>query len=274
MEKKQAKAPAAIPFGEEAFTPQEGTSIRWLGGAGALVNSRGTILLIDPVLKGFDMPLLVEAPVRVEDVPKVDAVLLTHSDNDHFSRETCRDLGPVCREYHAPRYVAGLLEEMHLPGIGHDIGESFAVGNVGVALTPADHAWQNDFPGTADRIFQPEDFCGFWLDTPDGSLWAVGDSRLMEEHLHMPTPDLMLFDFSDSEWHIGLENAVLLANTYPDTPLLLWHWGCVDAPDMDPFNGDPQELKARIQNPERALILAPGQPLTLHKLNQKGGCKE
>ena len=41
---------------------------------------------------------------------------------------------------------------------------------------PADHAWQNDAPGAADRVFRKEDFCGFWLDTPDGSIWAVGDS--------------------------------------------------------------------------------------------------
>lgn len=85
----------------------------------------------------------------------------------------------------------------------------------------------------------------------------------------MPTPDLMLFDFSDSQWHIGLDNAVKLANAYPRTPLLLWHWGCVDAPDMDPFNGDPADLIARIQNPERALVLAPGEPLELRPLNQE-----
>jgi L-ascorbate metabolism protein UlaG (beta-lactamase superfamily) len=204
-----------------------------------------------------------------EDVPQVDAVLLTHSDNDHFSRDTCRDLAPVCGAYHAPRYVAGLCQDMGLPGVGHGIGESFTVGPVKVTLTPADHAWQNEVPGAADRVFLPEDFCGFWLDTPDGSLWAVGDSRLLEEHLHMPTPDLMLFDFSDSQWHIGLDNAVKLANAYPHTPLLLWHWGCVDAPDMTPFNGDPADLIARIQNPERALVLAPGEPLELRPLNQE-----
>ena len=198
MNKIQAKAPDPIPFGKEAFSPQEGTTVRWLGGAGALVNCRGTNILIDPVLEGFDMPLLVESPLRVEDVPQVDAVLLTHSDNDHFSRDTCRDLAPVCGAYHAPRYVAGLCQDMGLPGVGHGIGESFTVGPVKVTLTPADHAWQNEVPGAADRVFLPEDFCGFWLDTPDGSLWAVGDSRLLEEHLHMPAPDLMLFDEATS----------------------------------------------------------------------------
>lgn len=266
MKAKQAKAPGPIPFGREAFQKQSDTIVRWLGGAGALINCRGTVLLIDPVLEGFDMPLLVESPLKVEDVPHVDAILLTHSDNDHFSRDTCRDLGPVCGAYHAPEYVAGLVRDLGLPGKGHPIGDKFTVGPVEVLLTPADHAWQNDVPGAADRVFQKEDFCGFWLNTPDGTIWAVGDSRLMEEHLHMPAPDLMLFDFSDSEWHIGFENALRLAAAYPDTPLLLWHWGCVDAPDMTPFNGDPEQLKAKIVNPDRVLVLAPGQVWTLKKL--------
>ena len=56
----------------------------------------------------------------------------------------------------------------------------------------------------------------------------------------MPAPDALLFDFSDSEWHFGLDGAIEMANAYPDTPLLLHHWGSVDAPDFPPFNGDPQ----------------------------------
>ena len=98
-------------------------------------------------------------------------------------------------------------------------------------VTPADHAWQNASPGASDRIFQPEDCCGFWIDTPDGTIWAPGDSRLIpDHHLRMPTPDAMLFDFSDSEWHFGLDGAIEMANAYADTPLLLYHWGSVDAP--------------------------------------------
>ena len=34
------------------------------------------------------------------------------------------------------------------------------------------------------------------------------------------TANSMLFDFSDSEWHFGLDGAIEMANAYPDTPLL------------------------------------------------------
>ena len=79
----------------------------------------------------------------------------------------------------------------------------------------------------------------------------------------MPAPDAMLFDFSDSEWHFSLDGAVEMANAYPDTPLLLHHWGSVDAPDFAPFNADPAVLPDRIINPQRIHLLAPGQPYTL-----------
>jgi hypothetical protein len=113
----------------------------------------------------------------------------------------------------------------------------------------------------------PEDACGFWIDSPDGTIWAPGDSRLISDHhLQMPRADALLFDFSDSEWHFGLQGAARMANAYPNTPLLLHHWGCVDAPDFAPFNGDPASLPELVENPERIRILAPGEPFELSRL--------
>ncbi len=265
---QQAKAPATQPFGPEAFTASEETVLRWLGMAGFVINSRGTTLMIDPLLGGFDMPIMIELPIAAADVPGLDAVLVTHSDNDHYSVPTCRDLAAVTKAYHSTRYVASLMDGDELPAHGHDIGERFTVGPVGVTLTPADHAWQNAHPGTSDRFHQPEDACGFWLETPDGTIWAPGDSRLIRDHhLTMPAPDAMLFDFSDSEWHFGLDGAIEMANAYPATPLLLHHWGSVDAPDFPPFNGDPASLVDRVTNPDRIHVLAPGEPFILRRLS-------
>jgi L-ascorbate metabolism protein UlaG (beta-lactamase superfamily) len=57
-----------------------------------LINSRGTTLMVDPLLGGFDMPVMIEFPIAAADVSTLDAVLVTHSDNDHYSVPTCRDL--------------------------------------------------------------------------------------------------------------------------------------------------------------------------------------
>ena len=268
-EKGQAIPDQVIPITEEAFGRADGTTIYWLGGAGALINSRGTRCMIDPVLSGFDMPLLIDMPLTEAQVPGLEAVLLTHCDNDHYSRSTCKRLSPVVSRFHATYYVASLLEsELSIAGEGHGIGDQFSVGDIHVQLTPAWHNWQNESPKHHTRTFAREDYCGFWLDTPDGSVWAIGDSRLLEEQLHMPTPDAILFDFSDSRWHIGLEGATQLANTYPNTPLLLWHWGTVDAPEWKEFNGDPQELRRKVSDPDRVIPLMPGEPYHLTRLKR------
>jgi L-ascorbate metabolism protein UlaG (beta-lactamase superfamily) len=269
QKKYQARAPKTQPFGTAAFGPSKQTTIRWLGFAGFLINSRGTTLLVDPVLEGFDMPVLIDMPIAPKAIPRLDAVLITHGDNDHFSVPTCRDLAPVTKVYHSTVYVDSLMKAEGLPSIGHRIGDQFAVGPVRVTVTPADHAWQNTYPGTSKRFFKPEDCAGFWLETPDGTIWAPGDSRLIaDHHLTRPTPDAIFFDFSDSEWHFGLSNAVKVANAYPDTPLLLCHWGSVDAPDFTPFNGDPQALAKLVVNPGRIRVLAPGEPFTLKPLKK------
>lgn len=84
IEKKyQAKAPPTQFFGKEAFDKTNETIIRWLGMSGFLINSHGTTIMIDPVLKDFDMPLLIDMPIETYMVPHLDAVLITHSDNDH-----------------------------------------------------------------------------------------------------------------------------------------------------------------------------------------------
>lgn len=268
--KYQATAPKTQPFGKEAFQPSNGTTIRWLGMAGFLINSRGTVLMIDPLLEGYDMPLLTDFPIKPKDVPRLDAVLATHSDNDHYSVETFRHLAAVTKQFHSTIYVDSLMKNEGLRSFGHFIGDTFRVGKVSIRLTLADHAWQNDFPKAGQRYFEPGDACGFWFNTPDGSIWAPGDSKFLQEQLHMPAPDAILFYYSeDALYHSGLEGAVKIANAYPNTPLILTHWGFVDAPDFIPFNGDPKNLARRVVNPQRIIVLAPGQPFTLKRLKTK-----
>jgi L-ascorbate metabolism protein UlaG (beta-lactamase superfamily) len=266
--KYQAKAPKTQPFGVEAFNPSNKTTLRWLGMAGYFINSRGTTMMVDPLLKGFDMPIMIDFPIAPKDVPHLDAVLVTHADNDHYSVPTNRDLLPVTRAYHSTIYVDSLMKNEGFPSFGHNIGDTFHVGTVQVKLIPADHAYQNAYPGMSKRFFKNEDACGFWIETQDGTIWAPGDSRLLPEHLRFPAPDAILFDFSNSEWHFTLEGAIKIANAYPNTPLLLNHWGSVDAPDFAPFNANPKDLFGRVVNPKRIYVLAPGEAFTLKRLKK------
>jgi hypothetical protein len=62
--KYQANAPSTQPFGQEAFGKSKETTIRWLGMAGFFINSRGTTMMVDPLLDTFDMPLLIDFLLR------------------------------------------------------------------------------------------------------------------------------------------------------------------------------------------------------------------
>ena len=264
-EKGQAIPAATIPLTKKDFEKIDNTAIYWLGNASIFINSRGTNVMIDPLLEGFDMDLLIDMPILPKDIPALDALLITHDDNDHFSKPTCHDVEKVCKEYHAPQFVAGLIRDEGLNGIGHDIGETFSVGEMKFKLTPAEHNWKNESTKHHWRDYKLEDYCGFWIETQDGKIWLPGDSRLLPEHLQMPQPDVILLDFADNSWHITFDGAVKLANTYPDADLICIHWGSVDAPQMNTFNGDPERLASAIKNPDRVHALAPGEKFILPK---------
>ena len=84
----------------------------------------------------------------------------------------------------------------------------------------------------------------------------------------MKEPKVILFDFSDNDWHITLEGAIKLANTYPNSDLICIHWGCVDAPSMTTFNGNPEVLFDKVVNPERIKVLAPGEKYVLNPFSK------
>lgn len=263
-DKKQATPPPTQPYGAEAFGKRAGTVLRWLGNSGLHINCRGSNIMVDPVLEDFDMPLLIDMPLSSKDIPQLDSVLITHSDNDHFSNSFFENTRGRVGSYHAPHYVKDLIKErFDIEASGHDIRSGFSLGDIQVTLTPADHAWQNERK-KYDCIFQFEDFCGFWIETPDGKIWVPGDSRFLPDFMELDDPDVIFFDFCNDSWHIGTENAIKLANHYPKADLILQHWGTVDS-DWAVFNGDPAVLEGRIDNPERVHILAAGQPFELRK---------
>ena len=262
----QAMPRETVQLPAEAFGPSDKTTVYWLGNAGFLLNSRGTVVMCDPLLVGFDMPTLVEPPILPADVPSFDAVLYTHIDNDHFARICLGELRGKYGELHTTQYVAQVAreEEGVDNAIGHDIGESFKVGCLTFTLTPTWHNWQRYGKHASERVWERKEYCGYWIDTPDGTIWLPSDSRPLPEFLEWPTaPDMMLFDFADNFWHIGFKGAVELANQYLESQLLLIHWGCVDAPEYTPFNGDPERLEAAVKNPERVHALALGEGLSL-----------
>ncbi len=276
--KCQARPPKTQPLTREAFMPFNETAVYWLGMAGVLVNSRGTLLMMDPVISIHEddpsrsemegKPLLAPPPILASQVNKLDAVLYTHADGDHLAPKSALALLATGAIYHATLHTANVLQGMGIPEDrihAHPQGHAFAVGNIRVEMTRAFHPWQIGLPEARLRRYTLDDCCGYRLVMEDGILWNPGDTMLMEEHFSNTDADAVLMDFSDNEHHFGRKIAIQLANVLRTSDLLMIHWGTVYMPEHGCFNADPAQARPGIMEPNRLRVLAPGEKYVLSR---------
>lgn len=271
------RAKDSVPVPAQAFDSREDTALYWLTGGGFLLNSRGTILMVDPVMEHAPgepricetgQKLIVDLPLQTDQVPRCDAVLYTHSDLDHVGSKTSWKLALKHVRRIAPAPVAMLLVEYGAdPG---DIsvcrsGERYEAGKVRIEIIPSDHPWQLIDRKKYGRPFRGDDTCGFVVRTLDGSFMFTGDTRLMEEHLDVKDVDVLLVDTCPCIFHLNREGAIILSNAHENAYLIPYHYGCFDEPEIPAQeNGDPALVFDSVRNADkRARILAPGEPFIL-----------
>ncbi len=165
---------------EEIATPPEaGWRVTWLGHASFLVQGGGASLLIDPVFSDYCAPLPIRSlrrkvpvPCALAELPRIDAVLLTHSHYDHLDLTTLRALGKntpiVISEGHAAWLGRkGFRNVRELPWhAGLEVSSG-----IRVTATPAQHF-------TARTPFDRNrgHWCGFLIEGAGCKLWHAGDS--------------------------------------------------------------------------------------------------
>jgi L-ascorbate metabolism protein UlaG (beta-lactamase superfamily) len=274
FEQYQATAPATIPLPPDYDEDCGETAVYWLSASGVLVNSHGCTIMIDPLLSlmsddpatGETGELLMTAPpILATQVTQLDAVLYTHTDNDHLGPLTASHLMQTGAQFHGTPMVIRELHRIGLSqprGVAHTSGETFHIGELEITVTPAFHPHQL-FNTHFESYFTPEDCCGYKIRTPDGVIWIPGDSLLMNEHLQMKDVDLLFIDFSDNASHFGLDFAIGLANVLEHAEMIMYHWATFYGPDHDWCNADPSKALPRLRHPERLHILAPGEKYIL-----------
>jgi len=101
--------------------PSAGLTIRWLGHSSALVEIGGNRILIDPVLDLYASPVHIstrrfsKAPIRLEDLPRIDAVVLSHDHYDHLEKDTVLHLSKQGTMFFAPTGVGYWLKKWGIP---------------------------------------------------------------------------------------------------------------------------------------------------------------
>jgi L-ascorbate metabolism protein UlaG (beta-lactamase superfamily) len=253
------------------FDPREDTAVIWLGMAGVLINARGTIVLIDPLITSEtrDGQMFSEAgyrmrsplPIEAHEIPRAGDVLYTHADEDHFGQASAQTLARLgCRFLAPPPVVEGLR------GLGVDEtqivitreGQALAAGDAQITVTPALHDWQEQNP------WRREDCCGYLIKTPDGVIWHPGDTRLLPELLEVRGVDVLFFDVAAVESHLGPEGSARLAKTSGARALVAYHYADFDLPPGSFATCDPQDALPYLEGvPGQYLQPKPGEPLIL-----------
>jgi L-ascorbate metabolism protein UlaG (beta-lactamase superfamily) len=256
------------------FEPRHDTVFTWLGSAGVLVNARGTIVLIDPLITMIDRngELIAETghrlkfpfPIRASEIPRVDAVLYTHLDGDHFAKVTAETLEDRLKpRFLAPPPVQSKLQDMGISGdrlLACRDYESIQIGEAEVVITPALHDWQEVNP------WKRGDCCGFLIKVPDGTIWHPGDTRLIDELMEIRGVDVLFFDVAQCRAHLGPEGSARLAQTCGARYLIAYHYGTFDVPPGGPFGSDPMSCLPLVKELSASyLLLNPGEPFELQQ---------
>jgi L-ascorbate metabolism protein UlaG (beta-lactamase superfamily) len=248
----------------------EPARVTWLGHASFLVQLDGVSLLVDPVLgpKLFGgIPRNVPPGMAVEELPAIDATLVSHSHYDHLDLPTLRAVGApaVCGLQLGPWFLARRLGATELGW-----WQSTQVGAVRVTFVPAQH-WSRR--GLADANVTL--WGGFVIEGSSATLYHCGDSAYFggfrEIGARFPAIDAALLPIGayDPGWfmlrqHMDPEQALQAFEDVGARTFVAMHWGTFKLSD-EPLDEPPHRLEAerlrRGLQRERVRVLAVGETL-------------
>lgn len=201
--RKERKA-AGLPFppakGYDQFTADwwqradltgSDDAIWWLGHACLLLRVGNSYTLIDPVLSERASPISFFGPRRktpaalqIEDLPRLDCVLISHSHYDHLDRPTIKK---ILKRFPQVEFVVPLGLEAWFRKAGAvnvtqlDWWDKKDVAGMSVHAVPARH-WSMRTPYDRNRSL----WCGWVIKAGELNFWFTGDSGYTESLLEIP----------------------------------------------------------------------------------------
>lgn len=220
--------------------PAHDALVTWLGHSAVLVQLKGKTLLLDPMLSRTASPFQFVGPqrfpgsevVRVEDLPPIDAVIISHDHYDHLDYESVRKLKHKTDKFFVPLGVGAHLERWGVSAdriTELDWWESADFGGITLACTPSRH-----FSGRTltDR------FTTLWaswvIRTDDVRLYFSGDTGYGEHFTQIGKKygpfDLAMMECGqyDLRWpnvHMQPEQTADAAHDLRARRMLPMHWG-------------------------------------------------
>lgn len=164
-------------------------SVTFINHSTVLIQYQGVNILTDPIWNHRASPLTILGPkrvrrpgVRLDDLPPIDLVLISHNHYDHLDIETLKLLSEKC----SPIVVTGLgntpaLQEAGLATIQElDWWESFRHQALDIVFTPTQH-----FSGRGLFDKQKSLWGGFVIASPAGHAYFSGDTAVGPHHAQL-----------------------------------------------------------------------------------------
>lgn len=219
--------------------PAATLQITWFGHASVLVELEGRRLLVDPVWgdhaspgRLFGVKRFFPPPLELDDLPPLDAVLLSHDHYDHLNTPTIRALRD-----RVPRFITTLGVGAHLEAWGVPAGnieeldwwEETTVGEVRLVHTPTRH-----FSGRSLKDRDAKLWGGWAFLGATQRAYFSGDSGMFPgfeevgERLGPFDITMMEAGAYNSDWpdiHLGPEQAVAAHQMARGNLMIPVHWG-------------------------------------------------
>ena len=242
----------------------DGLRVTWVNHSTMLIQVANVNILTDPIWSKRSSPVSWAGPkrhhapgIRFEDLPPIDAVLISHNHYDHMDVPTLRRLK---RE----RTFVGLGNAAFVKGATDlDWWESAPVTDtVRVHCVPAQHFSSR---GVTDR--DANLWCGFVLETPRGNIYFAGDTgygphfAMIRERFGPMRLALLPIGAFRPEWfmcsvHVSPKEAVRAARELGAEVSIPMHWFTFHLGDDG--QDEPAEVLRREATDVRFEILEPG----------------